>query len=142
MTSRRFSEFDNLNKKLREMFPNESKRFDLDLGAKKFFGNKSQLFIRKRGEKLMRWLSIVVSSDFLQSAQGAEKVIAKFLWQGAYEKVGLKVTTRVLPKLRRRGSSDTGVRISNPFLSFRHSSLGADSLLNNAAFDGNKRRRL
>jgi hypothetical protein len=107
MTSRRFSEFDNLNKKLRELFPAESKKYDLDLGGKKVFGNKSAIFIKKRGEKLMRWLAIIISSEFLQAAKGAERVVAKFLWQGAYEKVGVKLPRRVpLPKLGRRKSAD------------------------------------
>jgi len=108
MTSRRFSEFDNLNKKLMELFPVETKRFKLELGGKKIFGNKAQSFIKKRGDKLVKWLGIIVSPEFLQAANGAEKVVAKFLWQGAYEKVGLKLTSRVplARKLRRRGSSD------------------------------------
>jgi hypothetical protein len=52
-------------------------------------------FIKKRGEKLVIWLGIIVSPEFMQAAKGSEKIIAKFLWQGAYEKEGIKLTSRV-----------------------------------------------
>jgi hypothetical protein len=52
-------------------------------------------FIKKRGEKLVIWLGIIVSPEFMQAAKGSEKIIAKFLWQGAYEKQGIKLTSRV-----------------------------------------------
>lgn len=93
-TQRRYSEFDNFHKTLQNEFEAEVADCELSLPNKKLFGNMSKDFIKKRGEKLIEWLAVLTSSDFLKRDPRLISTISKFLMQGAFEKSSKKKRDR------------------------------------------------